>query len=61
MEKMNKYLKWRYENNLTQDQVCEMMDISKTTLWKLEKEKPMSNKTRVYLEHKFNELIKEEN
>lgn len=58
---MNKYKQWRCERNISIRGMAKMLSISTTTLQRLEnRPEELSDKTRVYAEFKFNQIINKE-
>jgi len=57
---MNKYKLWRAKRGYTQDKMCELLNVSLNTLWRLEKNLPLADKMIVYIDATIEKLEKME-
>jgi transcriptional regulator with XRE-family HTH domain len=57
---MNRLKKWRYENNVTLMEFAKKIGVSYPIAWKFEGDKKLSEKMNYYINHKLDELEKEE-
>lgn len=57
---MNRLKKWRYENNVTLMEFAKKIGVSYPIVWKFEGGKKLSEKMNYYINHKLDELEKEE-
>lgn len=57
---MNKYKLWRAKRGYTQGKMCELLNVSLNTLWRLEKNLPLADKMIVYIDATIEKLEKME-
>ncbi len=57
---MNKYKLWRAKRGYTQDKMCELLNVSINTLWRLEKDLPLADKMIVYIDTMIEKIEEKE-
>lgn len=58
--KMNKMKEWRFKHNYTLKKAAEIFNVSYPMIWKHENGYPLSDRMTYYLEHRLDEIMKEE-
>lgn len=55
---MNRLKKYRFDNNISLRKMAEMIGVSYTTVFNFERDRVVEERTKYYINHRLDEIIK---